>query len=467
MKQFTLIFFSLMFCIQLSAQDCTITNLILSSQAQVDSFAIIYPGCTEFDGNITISDTDTTPITNLNALSQIKTLKGDLQITNNDELTNLEGLNNLKVAYGLHIISNAALINLAGLDSLYYVSGELVVSNNASLLSLSGLNNLTQIDSDGSIEIIDNASLLSLSGLNNLTWLDDDCGIEIINNASLVSLSGLNSLTRLDEDGYIKIINNASLVSLSGLDSLVSVGEDGYIRIAHNPSLISLAGLGSLEEIDEGSLYIHNNSALVSLTGLEKLDDVQKIYIDGNSSLTTLEGLADFGAIDFDIVNNASLVSLSGLNFNGVDDDGNIIANNPNLVVCNTETICNYLIKATMYSPVENLSLQIYDNAPGCASTQEVLDACTMTDVEDTKPSHAFSIFPIPANDNIQLQFDDAQKAIQVHILNLIGEIVHTQTIDVVANTPLSFDISDYASGVYFMRIYEGQETVTKRFVKQ
>src|SRR5210317_1983034 len=66
--------------------------LIFSSQAQVDDFALSYPNCTEFDGDIVITGGN---ITNLYGLSAFTSIGGDLSFLYNQTLPNASGLSNL------------------------------------------------------------------------------------------------------------------------------------------------------------------------------------------------------------------------------------------------------------------------------------------------------------------------------------------------------------------------------------
>ena len=71
---------------------CPQNNITISTQGQVDSFKINYPGCTELWGGMTVSGTD---ITNLDSFHIIQKAPW-LWILNNPGLVNLSGLENLK-----------------------------------------------------------------------------------------------------------------------------------------------------------------------------------------------------------------------------------------------------------------------------------------------------------------------------------------------------------------------------------
>lgn len=77
----------------LKAQPCLQGGKIFTTQAQIDSFPINYPNCTEIEGNILIRGDS---INNLNALNILNSINGYLSIEANHSLINLSGLEELK-----------------------------------------------------------------------------------------------------------------------------------------------------------------------------------------------------------------------------------------------------------------------------------------------------------------------------------------------------------------------------------
>jgi hypothetical protein len=132
---------------------CLPNGIVFTTQAQIDSFPIIYPYCSEILGSVQI---DGDEINNLNGLSNIHSIQEDFFIgtwiypyNGNLSLNNLSGLENLKSINGdLLFKCNAALIELTGLDSLETIGGELNIDYNGVLNSLSGIGNIES----GSIE---------------------------------------------------------------------------------------------------------------------------------------------------------------------------------------------------------------------------------------------------------------------------------------------------------------------------
>jgi hypothetical protein len=108
MKKLTLIIFVLFLCqITASSQPCP-DSLYITSQAQIDSFQINYPGCTEIEGDVEISGDD---IMNLYGLSVLTSIGGYIDIWENHALTSLTGLDNIEAASidNLYITSNSSL----------------------------------------------------------------------------------------------------------------------------------------------------------------------------------------------------------------------------------------------------------------------------------------------------------------------------------------------------------------------
>src|SRR5258706_7002770 len=236
----------------LAAGPCPVVcsgNITLSSQAQIDAFPAAR-GCTEITGTLTISGND---ITNLDSLYFLKKIDGDLQISNNPNLTSMKGLSSLTYVGaggggpypGLHITYNPKLPDLDGLNKLAFIAGMLEISNNDTLTNVDGLSLLASIGapfpSYQSLIITNNPALTSLSGLRSITSLRGI--LRIVNNASLPNLDGLESLTRIasaqGENTFLAITGNASLTNIDGLSALAEVsGRYTGVTISSNPSLL-------------------------------------------------------------------------------------------------------------------------------------------------------------------------------------------------------------------------------------
>ena len=71
---------------------CLPEGVTFSTQTQIDNFQTNYPNCTEIEGDVLINGSD---IINLNGLSVLTSIGGNLWIKINSSLTSLTGLEGL------------------------------------------------------------------------------------------------------------------------------------------------------------------------------------------------------------------------------------------------------------------------------------------------------------------------------------------------------------------------------------
>ena len=134
-KTLILLFLLLSGAISIYAQPCLPDGITFTTQSQIDSFPINYPGCTEIEGDVIFPYPNT--VSSLQGLSAVSAIGGELLISDCNELTTLEGLNNLQSIGGaLSIISNDNLLNLSALQNLRTIGGGLTISWNDRLKSL-------------------------------------------------------------------------------------------------------------------------------------------------------------------------------------------------------------------------------------------------------------------------------------------------------------------------------------------
>ncbi len=329
---------------------CLPEGILITTQSQIDSFPINYPGCTEIEGSVQVGYlSGGYDITNLNGLSAVTSIGGNFNIgmigfawphslhacpnlTSLEGLSNLvylggdlkirgtglstlAGLENLNVIYGDLEIgvgnqcgNNPHLTNIDAIGNIISVGGSLTIAQNDSLTSIASLHDSISIG--GSLHIGGNNSLANLNGLSHLTSINEDLKIE--SNALLENIDDLNNISTIGGSFHISDIN--ALTSLTALENLASVG--GWLAIYGNDALTSLTGLENLDSIG-GSLSIGSNDALTSLTGLENLasTSIGGIIISHNGQLTNLSGLENITSVNGEvhISYNNSLVSLTGL----------------------------------------------------------------------------------------------------------------------------------------------------------
>ena len=399
MKNLFMLSMALFILISANAQSCLPGYIEFSNQAQIDSFQVNNPGCTEIEGTINISGSD---ISNLNGFNVLTSIGGSIYIYNNSNLTALTGLDNLiSVGGSVHI-------------------GDPQGGGNFNLTSLTGLEGLTSIGGD--LEISSNPHLDSLSALENLTFIGGY--LDINDNDNLTSLAGLEGVNATE--GALAIYENFNLTSLIGLDNVTNVG--GNLLINSNQNLETLSNLASLTSIG-GDLFIYFNGSLTNLTGLDHLNSIGgDINIQINNVLSSLTGIDNIAA--------GSIENLT-------------ILNNHSLLTCDVQSICDYLA-----SP--NGTIDIQDNATGCASQQEVLAKCIIGLNEKNSINNIINIYPNPSSEKITVELTQPFCQGELTILNLNGRQLNAYQI---LEPMTAINISHLPAGIYFVRFMSKNET--------
>jgi hypothetical protein len=286
------------------AQSCLPSGIEFTTQAQIDSFQINYPNCTQVEGKVDIwllgQNSD---ITNLNGLSVLTSIGGRLIIRYNDSLPSLAGLANLTTTGQLLIHHNNSLTSLSGLANLTSIGGwSLEISSNALMTSLTGLEGLTSIS--GNLTIDYNGSLTTLTGLQNVKSIGGMLDIE--GNTVLTSLAGLDSI----DAGSITDLTISGNYSLSTCevhsicDYLASPNGTVYF-VGNAPGCNTqqevenaCAALG-VESLNPGSSFnIHPNPASdeISVSGLPVNSEVRILDLTGKQMMTekTLNTITTF-----------------------------------------------------------------------------------------------------------------------------------------------------------------------------
>ncbi|WP_191860451.1 T9SS type A sorting domain-containing protein [Hanstruepera ponticola] len=313
MKQLLLLFFLLPF---FAFSQCP-PDGTFSSQAEIDAFATEYPDCAVLESSLVISGDD---ITSLNGLEQIGQVSR-LIIQDNPLLLNLDGLNQ-------NLIINSFF-------------GELTIQNNPVLTNINALEFVTDGEDivEGEVDISDNPMLNDLYGFPlNLDAINQ---LIIDNNDSLTNLEGLGGISGIQS---LFIQNNDSLLNLIGL-------EEGFHAV---------------------NLIINNNLSLQSLDGLIYPTYITQIAIENNQSLTNVSAL------------NAILANYS------IDHHISIL-NNPNLAICDNDWICSFI----EYNQFDKwLPGNFHNNASGCENDYEVEYNCGFVTNDDC------TIYQYPDVDN-------------------------------------------------------------------
>jgi len=508
MRRLFLIITGLISAFSLHSQSCLPYGIEFLTQAEIDNFQSNYPGCTEIMGDATVSGA---LINNLNGLSVLTSVGGNLSINQNPALSSLSGLDNLaSVGNNLVISFNPMLNGLSVLSDLVHIGGSLWINNNDVLTSLAGLENIDAGAVDdlsihdnpalaycdlepicnylgnihGHLDIYNNADgcrnppdiaeecgitlsclpygdyyLTSQADIDNFQEDYSDCtvleGVVKISGPDIINLDGLMGVTSVGM--YLTIVNNDQLESLEGLESLANV--HGPVSIGYNSSLVNLEGLDNLASIS-GYLSVYNNGSLTNLTGLESLaslgSELEIMHNDNMVSLAGLQNLVSAGNL-IRILYNQSLNSLDGLkNIEPGTIGMLIIVFNSSLSSCETESICDYLA-------IPSNIAQISDNAPGCNSRQEVEVACESIGIGNPDLKETFLIYPNPSLSSMIIEITDLSGANRLTIKNVNGQEIMQRNLTEPATR---IDISGLTAGVYFVRLMGEKNICVQKFVK-
>lgn len=262
-------------------------SFLLASQSAVDNFKTRFGPCNRVVGDLVISGSD---ISNLDGLSDLISVGGDLQVKRCNRLLTLDGLSGLTAVGGL-----------------------IAIVLNDSLVSLSGLSNITSLAKN--LRIASNPTLPNLNGLQSLISIN---GLAIESNRSLENIDALASLNAVGNEVFIG--GNSSLKNIDGLSALTVVG--GYLGLVANDSILDVEGLSNLVHAD--NLDINSNKSLHDLDGLRSLSELKRMSLFWNDSLSNLDGLAAIRQIegDLEIFGNPQLEDCTGLArlVDGIDD---------------------------------------------------------------------------------------------------------------------------------------------------
>ena len=202
--------------------------------------------------------------------------------------------------------------------------------------------------------------------------------------------------------------------NMSGMENISSIG--GELRIAYNPALININSLESLNSIG-GDLTIYSNDTINSLTGLENID----------------------------------AGTISGLNIN----------HNSSLSTCEVQSICDYLANP-------NGTIEIYDNAPGCNSVEEVEEACETVSIDEVSFNGNIITSPNPFTTSTTLSYELQQpEKVFFSIYNQMGQLVYqTQENQPQGKQHLIWNAERYADGIYYYRLQAGEQAANGKIVK-
>ncbi len=511
MKTLFVLLSSFLLTLTATSQSCLPEGISFTTQSQIDNFTLNYPGCTQIAGWVMISGND---IYNLEGISVLTSIGGELRISETSNLSGLSGFENLiSVGLDLKIHSNSILASLTGLQNLVTVGGNVEIIGNNLLMSISALSGLQKesvadlvihdngileecdvegicdylSEPNGHVDIYNNASgcksppdiaahcgitltclphgdyyLQSQADVDNFANDYSGCtsmeGLVIISGENISNLNGLSNITSMGM--YSKIEGNDILENLQGLEALTVVS--GSLSISYNDALVSLMGLENLSAID-GNLSILGNYSLTDLDGfvnLEYLGSWLEIGYNNNlNDITALSKISSIGEMLW-VGYNESLTSLSGLeNIDHESFNMLFLIFNPAMTDCDVLSICDFLA-------AQEGIIQITDNATGCNNQLEILAECEVGMENLMKPEQQVQIYPNPASD--MLFIESTEKIESIIIFDSRGitlEHWNNGTLEQWNGGTVRIPVSRLVPGLYLVRIETGGEMGVRKVV--
>ena len=233
-------------------------------------------------------------------------ITGNLELYTSEAIDYRKYLINLKTIYGSLKLYKVPNGDLNFISSVTRITGDMQISYCPNIVDLTGIDQLDTIN--GSLILENNPKLLSCHGMEGLPSL---INITVNGNSSMQSLTGLENVSTVS--GKLTVLSNPQLTSLQGLNGIETI--TGGLDIYGNPLLSNLNGLTSLKSLP-GILSLTNLPELTSLAGLSQLKDtVNSIYITKCDKLPDLSGLNSLGAIsnDLRLINCSGMKNLQGL----------------------------------------------------------------------------------------------------------------------------------------------------------
>jgi hypothetical protein len=171
---------------------------------RIRASSIALPNRSEYVGGIL--DIEDNELVNIDGLSSLQRVDGNLHIKGNLNLSDLDGLSSLRYA-GEVDLEALVITDLDGLNALTTVGGSFTLDNLFFLQNVEGLSNLTSIE--GSLHITKCRSLPNLDGLDMLETVGR---IRIVRNDKLPTCEVESLADRLISNGFsgdIAICENA------------------------------------------------------------------------------------------------------------------------------------------------------------------------------------------------------------------------------------------------------------------
>lgn len=432
-----------------TSQTCTPFGLFLTTQAELDSFAVNHPNCTEVEGYIFLQQVPGGNITDISALSNIEKIGENFVIENLDQITDLSVLSNLKEVRDL-TIRNCAVVNIS-LPQLTTITGTLTIDDNQQLNHI----DFEELENCGTIHISECNSLVNISSFNKIQVLES---IGLRENLQLEEVDGFSLLNTVKN--YFSVSKNERLYNLKGFESVDSVGQ---LLLYQNNLFHDYSDLKNIDYVGS-KIFIGANNNLLNLNFLSNIQNsLDKLIISENYFLTSLEGLEKMTTIEEELVisDNYNITNIKALQNTVLDPVAELeIENNPKLSICNYQSICNFL-------SYPNAEYKISDNHTGCSAYDEIDCNNTIVNTKEVGQVSELIVYPNPARDFLTIEYEHSNTAI-LTIANLRGQLVKRLELNP-NDKKTKITVQDFNQGIYIISILDqvSGQLSRQKFIRQ
>ncbi|MCK5907813.1 MAG: hypothetical protein KAG37_09495 [Flavobacteriales bacterium] len=217
----------------------------------------------------------------------------NINIKDNESLQNVVGFDQIESVNSVSVEFNNSLVDLNGLSSLKEISGDVTISNNDELKYFQPFVDIVYFN--GALKVNNNKSLYDADGLYKLQSMATRS--ELKNNTIYTTDLGLMKVI-YEGKGKLKFTNQQELDLFGQCYNKKSFKGD---IIIDKSSITNINALKVLNEID-GRLIIKRNDNLVSIEGLSQLVSIDNLIISFNKNLGTLSGLENLSTVKNNVV---------------------------------------------------------------------------------------------------------------------------------------------------------------------
>lgn len=211
-----------------------------------------------------------------------------------------------------------------------------------------------------------------------------------------------------------------------------------------------------------GTVIATGNTYTTTNTGPSGSVHTTTIYAQNNDAC----GVSTKSAIVYTINPRPSISAVTGfstlcagqnVNIYTYGADSYTLANNGQTIGANT--FFSFTPSATT-----NFTISGTNSYACSSSTVFTQNVNTCTSIIEATNANQISIYPNPANEIINVELENINEYTTISIINALGEVVLTQKMDT-EKVPLN--TSNFAKGVYFIKVDSIHGAITKKFMKQ